>query len=65
MFDPWPGAVVKGCSVGAAAPHVAAVAQVQSLAWELPCASCVAIKLKKKKKKRPELNVCTFLSNLS
>ena len=30
---------------------VAAVAQIQPLAWKLPCAVDVAIKLKRKKKK--------------
>ena len=37
---------------------VAAVAQVQSLAWELPCAVGVAIKIKTKKQtKKPLINL--------
>ena len=46
---PGPAQWVKIWGVAAAAAQVAAVAQVQSLAWELPCAMGMAIKLKNKK----------------
>ena len=38
---------------------VTAVAQVRSLAWELPHAAGVAKKEKKKKEREPEINVAT------
>ena len=41
---------VKGSGIVTAAPQVVAVAQIQSLARELPYAAGVAIKLKQTKK---------------
>ena len=48
LFDPWPGAVVKGYGVATTVALVAAAAQIQPLAWKLPYATGVAIKKKKK-----------------
>ena len=40
---------VKVSCVAGSVAQVIAVVHIQSLAWELPCATDVAIKLKKKK----------------
>ena len=47
QFDPqtW----IKGFDIATAAALVEAVTQIQSLAWELPYALCVALKKKEKK----------------
>ena len=46
-FDPWPAQWVKWSSVAASVAQGAAVAQIQSLGWELPYATG-AIKSKNK-----------------
>ena len=46
VFDPWPGAVGERIWC-AAVVWVAAAAQVYSLAWELPYAMGVAVKINK------------------
>ena len=50
---------VKGFSIATAATAwIAAMAQIQSLAWELPYAMGMPIKLKLKKKKEKQLITC-------
>ena len=44
-FNPWPGTLGQGSGVAAAARQVTAVAQIQSLARELPYAAGAAIKI--------------------
>jgi len=46
-FDPWPAQWFKGSSVAAAAPQVAAEAQIQSLARDLPFAMGAAVTITK------------------
>ena len=46
---------LKGSGVATAAAWVAAAAQIQSLAWEIPYAVDAAIKKKKKKKKKKKI----------
>ena len=43
---PHPTQWVKGSGIAEAVSYVTAAAQIQSLAWELPCALSVAIKTK-------------------
>jgi len=43
-FNPWPVQWVKGSGIATTMTEVATVAQIRSLAWELPYAMGVAIK---------------------
>ena len=47
---------VKGSGIATAAAEVAAAAQIQSLAWELPCATGMAMKKIKPNKNNNKTN---------
>ena len=57
---PGPAERVKGYRFAAAAAWVTVVAWIQSLAGEIPYATGVAIKLKKKKKAAVKLTVTSY-----